>query len=75
MKQPYSAPTAEQIPMDVHGHVMSASTNSLGDYGGVDGFDDLGLTTSGTAAGYGNTDHRTASGSDLEDLINDILTY
>jgi hypothetical protein len=75
MKQLYLAPTAELIPMDVQQHVMSTSTNLPNDFGGVDGNSDLGLSPTATGVGYGSGSNYTASGSDLEDMINDILTY
>jgi hypothetical protein len=74
MKKVYLAPTAEQVPMDALS-VMAASANSLGDYNGVDGNSDLGLSPSAKGAGYGSGSNYSASGSDLEDMINDILTY
>jgi hypothetical protein len=73
MKQVYSAPTAELIPMDVQQHVMAGS-GSLDGFTGEDGSDLLNPSASGRA-GYGSGSNHAASGSDLEEMINDILTY
>ena len=64
MKETYAAPSIEVIEMQNEGTVMSASGN-LGN-----GFDNGGNI--GTPAS--TKSYRGASSSDLEDMINDILT-
>jgi hypothetical protein len=75
MKLLYLAPTTEQLPMDALSVMANSTGGSLpSDYTGVDGNSDLFPLKSG-GAGYGNTGSHAASGRDLEDMINDILTY
>jgi hypothetical protein len=73
MKKVYSAPTVEQIPMDVQQSVMSTSGNTFSDFTGEDSNSLMDNTSAGAA--YGTGSNSAASGSDLEDMINDILTY
>lgn len=65
-KMTYTPPQMEVIKMDLEGSVMMGS-------GGGSSLDDFigggGLTQRSTRRGY-----NSASSSDLEDLINDILT-
>lgn len=65
MKEAYVAPTIEVIKMENEGTVMSAS-GSLGN-GGIGNGGPIGTPTS-------TKSYRGASSSDLEDMINDILT-
>jgi hypothetical protein len=74
MKNKYAAPTVELFPMETEGAVMTPSIGSdasVGDYTEIPGF---GTAASGRA-GYGTGANYSASGSDIEDMINDILTY
>jgi hypothetical protein len=72
MKKIYAAPTVELFPMETSGAVMSVSgEGSFGNYGESGSF---GAAASGRA-GYGTGANYSASGSDLEEMINDILTY
>lgn len=68
-KQAYTPPRIEVIKMEMEGTVMSASN-----FGGADAF-----STRSRASGYrsrstGRSNYGSVSTSDLEDLINDILT-
>lgn len=65
-KQKYISPLVEVIQMENEGNVMTASLPTPGD--GGSGFRNSGIYRK-TSRGY-----NSASGSDLEDLINDILT-
>lgn len=65
-RAPYSPPRVEVIKMEMEGSVMSAS-----DLGGADAF------SRSNTANYSSTHQSTynsATTSDLEDMINDILT-
>lgn len=65
---PYAAPIVEIIEMSLEGSVMSASGN-LGSYG------DAGMFSTGRGPARNRSrGYNAASSSDLEDLINDILT-
>jgi hypothetical protein len=61
VKRLYAAPAMERIPVEP-GNVMAASGNGLSDFGPGD---NLFPTTSGRS---------TATHSDVESMINDILT-
>lgn len=63
-KEQYMAPAIEVIKMEAEGSVMSASINTpnVGDGGNA-------IRSSRTRSGYNG-----ASSSELEDMINDILT-
>ncbi|WP_300699962.1 hypothetical protein [Bacteroides sp.] len=66
-KQAYTAPSIEVIEMENEGAVMTASaTGSLGGFG-------KGETIGGTS-GTKARSYNSAGSSDLEDMINDILT-
>lgn len=65
-KQQYTAPAIEVIQMESEGIMAS----SLGDMGQKDWRSAARSGSGNRSGGYG----RAASGSDLEDLINDILT-
>jgi hypothetical protein len=69
MKKDYSAPTVKQIPMDAQS--VMATSGQLGDFGSPK--NPIFAPTAGT--GYGSGSNYAASGSDLENMINDILTY
>jgi hypothetical protein len=72
MKKIYLAPTVELFPMETEGAVMTPSVTT-----GAPGYDEgvsYGAAASGRA-GYGTGTNYSASGSDLEEMINDILTY
>jgi hypothetical protein len=71
MKKNYAAPTMELFPMETSGAVMS--TSDLGT-GGTDA-PGLGGNAPFATSPYGGGSNSTATGSDLEDMINDILTY
>jgi hypothetical protein len=58
--------------MDAQSVMAISGTGSLDGFTGEDGNDLLNPSAS-SRAGYGS--NYTASGSDLEDMINDILTY
>lgn len=67
-KQPYSPPQIEVIKMESEGSVMSASN-----FGGGSAYSTG--RRSGSYRSSGSTRrHNSSSISDLEDLINDILT-
>lgn len=65
IKDAYVAPSIEIIELENEGTVMSASNNmpGIGNGGGI-----------GTPTTRSNTRSYGASSSDLEDMINDILT-
>ena len=65
-RAPYSPPRVEVIKMEMEGSVMSASN-----FGGADAFS---LRNTGTYSAPGRRNYNSATTSDLEDLINDILT-
>ena len=65
-RAPYSPPRVEVIKMEMEGSVMSASN-----FGGADAFS---LHNTGTYSSPGRRTYNSATTSDLEDLINDILT-
>ncbi len=65
-RTPYSPPRVEVIKMEMEGSVMSAS-----DFGGANAWN------TGNTGNYSTTrpnTYNSASTSDLEDMINDILT-
>lgn len=69
-KEQYLAPAIEVIKMETEGGVMSGSMNGVGDGGSALSGNTYGRRTGGaTRHSYGS-----ASTSELEDLINDILT-
>jgi hypothetical protein len=73
MKNIYAAPTVEQVPMDTQSVMAGSPGSSLpGSY--TPGTDIFQSSTSG-GAGYGSGSNYAASGGDLEEMINDILTY
>ena len=67
-KQMYVAPAIEVIKMENEG-VIAASSGSLGDL--IDG----GSAFSAGRSGRGGRSYNSASGSDLESMIEDILTF
>jgi hypothetical protein len=72
MKKIYAAPSMELFPLETSGAVMNISGNTASpDYGDGYGFGSAATSspTYGTGANY------SASDSDIEELINDILTY
>jgi hypothetical protein len=73
MKHFYSAPTVEQIPMDVQQAVMVSSPD--GSLPSITPGDDIFNASTSGRAGYGSGSNYAAGSSDLEDMINDILTY
>jgi hypothetical protein len=69
-KNKYAAPTVELFPMESTVTCLSGSLASPGFDEGVS----YGAAASGRA-GYGTGTNYSASSSDLEEMINDILTY
>lgn len=65
-KEQYTAPALEVIEMEVEGSVMSASAS-----GNLPGVKPGGSATTSSRT---NNRYNAASSSELEDLINDILT-
>jgi hypothetical protein len=72
MKKDYLAPCVELFPMETEGAVMTPSVTTGSP--GYDGGASFQSATSGRA-GYGTGTNYSASGTDLEEMINDILTY
>ncbi|MBV3636651.1 hypothetical protein [Bacteroides cellulosilyticus] len=71
-KENYVSPRIEVIPMETES-VIAVSGGSLpgvGDGGNVFGYHSTGTYRNGSTRSYNG-----AAGSDLEDLINDILTF
>ena len=64
-KMTYTPPQMEVIKMDLEGSVMSAS---------LTGFESGGSWGSPSRSSNARRSYNSASGSELEDLINDILT-
>jgi hypothetical protein len=71
MKKIYAAPTMELFPLETSGTVMNTSDLSAG---GTDAPSYPG-NPAWSSAPYNGGSNSTATGSDLEDMINDILTY
>jgi hypothetical protein len=70
MKKHYAAPSMELFPMETEGAVMSQSgTGTVSDMPGYS------MDATAPSALYGTGGNYSASGSDLEEMINDILTY
>lgn len=65
-KEQYIAPALEVIKMETEGSVMSASANSS--------LPDVEPGGSGTRSSRTRSGYNGASSSELEDMINDILT-
>lgn len=65
-KERYQPPMVEMIPMETEGYCISGSFS--GNSPDITGAGVLGTTSSNTRS------YNSASSSDLEDLINDILT-
>jgi hypothetical protein len=68
MKKPYAAPAMELFQMEFEGAVMTPSIS-------VPGYGEGGNFDSSASSTYGAGTHSTASNTDLEEMINDILTY
>lgn len=66
-KKQYQSPVIEVIKMEGEGPVMAGSANAGSGYG-------PGTWSTGTARRPNTRSYGAASTSDLEDLINDILT-
>lgn len=68
-KERYQPPMVEMIPMETEGYCITGSLggNAPGDFEGA-GILNSGTTSSGTHI------YNSAGSSDLEDMINDILT-
>lgn len=67
IKEKYQVPQIEIIQMENEGGVMSASAGGIDDGGGA--------FSSPAKRSSSNTQQSPSSLQDLEDLINDILTY
>lgn len=65
-KEQYTAPALEVIKMETEGSVMSASSSVT--------LPDVEPGGSGTRSSRTRSGYNAASSSDLEDMINDILT-
>ena len=66
-RKTYSAPAIEVIEMENEGSVMSTSGN-IGDFGG-------GGSGGGVVPQSSRNTYNSSSASELEDMINDILTF
>lgn len=66
-KATYTAPSIEIIEMENEGTVMSASNN-------MPGYGNGGPVGTPTTSRSGRSSYNAAGSSDLEDMINDILT-
>jgi hypothetical protein len=73
-KNKYEAPTVELFPMESTATLCGSFIEGGSDAPGYGNGGSFGAAASGRA-GYGTGTNYSASSSDLEEMINDILTY
>jgi hypothetical protein len=71
MKKHYLAPVVELFPMESTVTCLSGSSTATPGYGEGASFG----SAASSSSTYGTGTNYSASGSDLEEMINDILTY